>query len=114
MSLNRYNAARDGNEKDIVKILRGMGLHVDLCDRPWDLCVTSPRGILSRWAEVKMPTEHKTPRASSFTKKQLETLKTWPGGHVDILWTVDSTIDFGQRLKRDERLLIQSLERVAA
>ena len=58
MSLNRYNKARDRNESDIVKILRGMGLH--------------------------------------------------------ILWTVDSTIDFGQRLKRDERLLIRSIERAVA
>ena len=113
MSLNRYNTARDGNEKDVVAILRGMGLHVTLCDRPWDLSVTAPQGILSRWAEVKMPTGKKNPRPSDFTKKQLDTLETWPGGYVDVLWNDETAIEFGQRLKRDEQLLVRSVEKSA-
>lgn len=114
MSLKRYNTARDGNEKDVVAILRRMGLHVTLCDIPWDLCVTAPEGILSRWAEVKMPTGKRNPRPCDFTKKQLETLEVWPGRYIDVLWTDETTIEFGQRLKRDERLLVRSLERAAA
>ena len=76
--------------------------------------MTAPLGILSRWGEVKMPIGRRNPRPADFTKKQIETLKNWPGGYVDVLWTDETAIDFGQRLKRDERLLIRSIERVAA
>jgi len=52
--LNSYSNARDGNESRIVNLLRDMHLRVDRHDRPWDLCVCGPLGLLWRWAEVKI------------------------------------------------------------
>ena len=60
-----------------------------------------------------MPTGKKNPRPSDFTKKQLDTLETWPGGYVDVLWNDETAIEFGQRLKRDEQLLVRSVEKSA-
>ena len=100
--LKSYSNKRDANEKGIVTLIASQGITVTTHDRPWDVCATF--GSLSRWAEIKAPRNKKND-PKPFTAKQLETLKTWPMGHIDVLVTDEETLLFCQKLKADSLLI---------
>ena len=95
MKYRAHNAARDGNEREIVGILRSYGISVVLLDKPLDLlcgwrCIT-------RLAEVKMPRNKKN-EPKPYTSDQLEFLDTWQGDTPALLVTIDDAHDFANQM----------------
>ena len=80
MSLNRYNAKRDDNEKLIVEALRASGCSVARIDTPCDLLI-GWRG-LCLLAEVKGPKGKLTPAQEAFAA-------SWRGSKPYVLRCVE-------------------------
>lgn len=87
MSLNRYDAKRDENEKEIVKFFQIQGISVARLDTPLDLLLGyNKRNYL---VEIKMP-------GKGLNKNQKEFTKEWRGQ-----WIMIDSIDQASRLARE-------------
>jgi len=87
MSLHRWDAKRDANEKEIVKELESHGLSVYRLDKPLDLLIGyNKRNYL---VEVKMPDK-------VLNKNQVEFVDTWKGQFITI-----RTVEQAERLARE-------------
>ena len=95
MKYRAHNAARDGNEKEIVDCLRANGLSVKRLNKPLDLLVGY--GGFTVLAEVKMP-RNKRGDPKPYTDDQEEFLETWAGGHV-LLINIDDAKQLAKRMK---------------
>ena len=87
MSIKRYAAKRDANEKTIVDALRDGGATIFYLNKPLDLLI----GYRGRTylAEVKNP-EHKKGKATGgLTPAQIEFIADWPGNTPPVLETPD-------------------------
>lgn len=91
----QHNKSRDGNEKDIVKIIRSYGVSVTLLDTPCDLlCGFGP---VLKLAEVKMPANLRNdPKA--FTPAQKKWRSLWNGPMPVTLVTEDQAHDFANNI----------------
>lgn len=90
MSLLRYDAKRDSNEKEIVNTLEKMGLSVYRLDKPLDLLVGyNKRNFL---VEVKSGT-------GTLTEPQKDFIKDWRGQHV-IISTVSQATTFANEVRK--------------
>lgn len=87
MSLHRYDAKRDANEKEIVKFFEIQGISVERLNTPLDLLLGyNKKNYL---VEVKMP-------GKGLNKNQKEFVKEWRGQ-----WIVIESIDQASKLSRE-------------
>jgi hypothetical protein len=84
VSINRYDASTDGNEKDIVRDLRAAGISVVIIRRPCDL--------LCGWRGTNTLLEVKRDAKAPSTPAQIKFQKTWRGQHA-IVWTSTMAIE---------------------
>ena len=90
MSLHRWDAKRDANEKEIVKTFEGMGISVYRLDKPMDLLLGyKKRNYL---VEVKMP-------GFLLNKNQVEFVDSWQGQHF-VCFTVEQAEKVGNAIRR--------------
>lgn len=73
MSLHRFDARRDSNEKSIIKVLQSFGATVHRLSEPVDLLV-GYKGV-NYLIEIKTET-------GTLTKKQSEFVKSWKGRYA--------------------------------
>lgn len=69
MSLNRYAARPDKNQKSIVKELRAMDFQVDIVRKPYDLVVTGRVGGTGDVRSLRVEIKDKGGRLSPAEKK---------------------------------------------
>ena len=90
MSINRFNARRDINEKEIVQAFLVAGCSVERIDTPMDLLVSiNGTNIL---------VEVKSSKKSKFTKRQEKFIATWQGAWCRVE-TVAQAMDVVRELK---------------
>jgi RNA polymerase subunit RPABC4/transcription elongation factor Spt4 len=91
VSLNRYDAKRDANEKDIVEAFKSFGISVERLNTPLDLLLGyDKRNYL---VEVKMPNK-------KLNKKQVEFTENWKGQFI-IIYNVDQAIKLAKSIAND-------------
>jgi len=89
MTINRFNPSRDGNEKEIVKAFKSLGISVERLNTPLDLLLGwNKRNYL---VEVKMPTK-------KLNANQLRFTGGWKGQFF-ICYSVDDALRFGKGIK---------------
>ncbi len=87
MSLNRFNARRDENEKEIVNFFQMQGISVERLNTPMDLLLGyNKKNYL---VEVKMP-------GKGLNKNQKKFTSGWKGQ-----WIVIDSIDQASKLSRE-------------
>jgi hypothetical protein len=86
----RRAARKDGNESEIVGVLRDAGATVWIIQIPVDLLI----GFNGRTAlaEVKILQGKKNPRAADYTDLQVQFMQSWNGGTVATLTDVESAL----------------------
>ena len=90
MSINRYAARVDGNQKAIVDALERIGAKVWCIGRPVDLLVGF-RGV-TVLMEIKMMTGTLNPRPEDHTPAQKRFLLDWTGGPVSTVTDIEGAI----------------------
>ena len=93
MSLNRWDARRDANEKEIVDTFEALGITVFRLDRPLDLLIGYKRK--NYLVEVKV-------LGKKLNNKQKEFVSWWKGQHF-VCYTVDQALKFGREIIKNER-----------
>jgi len=90
MGVPRYNAAVDGNQVEIVKALRDIGLSVAILREPCDIAV----GHRDRTYLFEIKKDAKAKR----TPNQIKFERTWRG-HFEVVWTLGQILDtvFGRQ-----------------
>jgi len=87
---NRFDARRDGNEKEIVEVFERMGLSVYRLDQPLDLLIGyDKRNYL---VEVKMP-------GKNLNDNQVEFVANWKGQFI-IIRTIEQAIKFAHEIRK--------------
>lgn len=90
MTINRFNARRDINEKEIVEAFQKAGCSVERIDTPMDLLVSiNGTNIL---------VEVKSGKKSKFTKRQEKFIATWQGAWCRVE-TIAQAMDVVRELK---------------
>ncbi len=84
MSLHRWDAKRDANEPEIVKVFQKRGISVHRLDRPLDLLLGYNK--VNYLVEVKVPGKHLNDKQVTFTEE-------WKGQ-----WIMIDTVEKAERL----------------
>ena len=88
MSINRFNARRDKNEPEIIKVFESRGIDVERLNTPLDLLLGyNKRNYL---VEVKMPTKKLNANQVNFTE-------SWKGQFF-VCWTVEQAERFADEI----------------
>lgn len=92
MSIKRWAARVDANQRAIVAALRASGCDVWIIGLPVDLLVgkNGRTGLI----EVKTTTGKRAPRANDHTNLQAEFLRTWRGGPFATVTDVQGALMF--------------------
>ena len=94
MSLNRYNAKRDANEADIVKVLRAGGATVFPINTPCDCLV----GFLGETYTIEIKS-----KKGSLTKGQQLFADNWNGSPLYVLRTEIDAIEWLNARRNQKR-----------
>ena len=84
MSLNRYDKAKDANQKAIVAGLRQCGITVEILDRPCDL--------LCGWRGVNTLLEVKADEKLMLTESQQKFFINWRG-QFNVVTTLEQAVE---------------------
>ena len=93
MSINRFDAKRDGNEKEIIAVFESFGFSVFRLDTPLDLLVGyNKRNYL---VEVKMP-------GKKLNDNQIEFTEEWKGQFF-FCDSTEKAVRFAEEIRKAER-----------